>query len=200
MDKTLDLIDIEPIFDGDAQPLHEDTRNGRDTLKPLHSMPSSQIETEFGITKRMIQLWFPLVQKAYPWMLESHLRSGGGKYVKYSVFCIEQFLAIQQAKVEGKTGEEWVAQIHQANSPTSSKAALVVPLDAKLANQKLQASTEILQNAKHVLKNAYDEQPTLAKNLARLFAGRFKQEFAEAYATEVKQAVTEILATTDFER
>ena len=207
MDKTLDLIEVEPILNISEQPLQESISNSCDTPKALQPMASRQIESELGITKRMTQLWFPLVQKAYFWIPESQLRSGGGKYVKYSVFCIEQFLAIQQAKAIGKTADEWVSEIHAVNnqhltpkSQSSSLAPTTADKDAVLATEKLQASTVVLQDAKQVLQDAYQQQPTLAKNLAKLFGARFKQEFSNAYATEVKQAVTEVLDTTNFER
>lgn len=210
MTQTIELTEFELVEEFSNQPLQEESGDSCSTPKQLQPMQSSQIEAEFGITKRMIQLWFPLVQQAYPWMPESELKLGRGKYLKYSVFCVEQFLSIQKAKAEGKTNEEWLHSVKNyeqkqfsKNEPASAPTSAIIPQarrDAVLANEKLESSSEVLADTRQMLQDAYQQQPTLAKNLAKLFAARFKEEFANEYASEVKQAVGEVLQTTDFER
>ncbi|OKH35812.1 hypothetical protein NIES2101_37395 [Calothrix sp. HK-06] len=210
MTQTIDLTEFEILEETEQQPLQEELGSSCSTPSQLRPMQSSQIEAELGITKRMIQLWFPLVQQAYPWMPESELKIGRGKYLKYSTFCIEQFLAIQKAKTEGKTNEEWLNSVKiyeqkqfSKNEPVSAPMSAIIPQarrDAVLANEKLESSAEVLADTRQTLQDAYQQQPTLAKNLAKLFAARFKEEFANEYASEVKQAVGEVLQTTEFER
>jgi hypothetical protein len=168
---------------------------------------SSELAVYFQVDKKTIQTWYKVVVNAYEWLPESDFKFGSGKYVRYTPFCVQQMEMLRAETATSKTFDQWVSEVHAVNnqhltpkSQSSSLALTTADKDAVLATEKLQASTVVLQDAKQVLQDAYQQQPTLAKNLAKLFGARFKQEFATAYATEVKQAVTEVLDTTDFER
>ncbi|OKH41136.1 hypothetical protein NIES2101_34750 [Calothrix sp. HK-06] len=168
---------------------------------------SSELAAYFRVDKKTIQTWFKVIIEAYCWLPESDFKFGSGKYVRYTRFCIQQMEVLKTEIATGKSFQQWVSEVHINNNqhPTtkSQSSSLVLATsdkDAVLATEKLQASSVVLEDARQTLQDAYQQQPTLAKNLAKLFGARFKEQFASAYAVEVKQAVSEVLNTTDFER
>lgn len=165
------------------------------------SYSSLELSQYFCTSDRTIRNWLKRLREIFYWCPDQLIAG-----TRYSQFCFDQLRAYKVAVVDGgKPYQTYRDEIWASSAPTkqtNSGSAIVLSAhrDNILAERKLTQSSEILDTTKEVIKDAYQQQPTLAKGLAKLFAARFKQEFATEYATEIKQVVQEVLETTEFER
>ncbi|MUH00822.1 hypothetical protein F7734_54560 [Scytonema sp. UIC 10036] len=167
----------------------------------LTSYSSSELAQHFQTTDRTIRNWLKRVREIFYWCPD-RLTAG----TRYSQFCFDQLQTYKLTVVDGGKpyqayrDEIWASLAPNKQTHSGSAIVLSAHRDNTLADRKLTQSSEILDTTKQTIKDAYQQQPTLAKGLAKLFAARFKQEFASEYAAEIKQAVQEVLETTEFER
>ncbi|MUG98739.1 hypothetical protein F7734_43190 [Scytonema sp. UIC 10036] len=177
------------------------TESAEISATSLITYSSSELAQHFQTSDRTIRNWLKRVREIFYWCPDK-LTAG----TRYSQFCFDQLQAYKSTVVDGGKpyqnyrDEIWTIQAPAKQVNSGSAIVLSAHRDNTLADRKLTQSAEILDTTREAIKDAYQQQPTLAKGLAKLFAARFKQEFASEYATEIKQAVQEVLETTEFER
>lgn len=162
---------------------------------------SSELAGFFGVSDRSIRSWIARVKECW-YSLESQLMVDG----RYTVKCYQLLADYKAACYDGDEKypdyRSRVWQSQKGTKPATTDTAIVLSAhrDETLATRQLQEGARVLDGVKEDLRQAYKQQPTLARALAKRFAANFKQEFAQAYAEEVSQAVSEVLEVSQFER
>jgi len=107
------VAEFEYSLEVALEPQAWDTSEVREGVSELRPKSAKEVGDEYGVSDRVIQDNFKIVQKAYPWIALSNLRVGSSNKTRYTQLC-QQLIA--EFRASELTPDDWVASIHKRHA------------------------------------------------------------------------------------